>query len=202
MLTIYVALLMFGGLLLGASVFLGGDDAAGELDAGPDLELGEASLDVQADSANTPGDALDLHGADTLLWPLRTMRFWTFFAAFCGLTGVALQLLSVPSQITAAVSVTLGIAVGTGASWTLRKLGQIQSGKASDGQDYIGKAAQVLVPVRPGQAGKIRVQVRGQTLDMLAISDGNEPLTAKDKVMIIEMEGTRARIAPYEDPIS
>lgn len=198
MFTIYVALLMFGGVLLGASVFLGGNDAAGELDAGGDLELGEPSVD----SGDGPGEALDLHGADTVLWPLRTMRFWTFFAAFCGLTGVTLEFLAIPSQITAVASVALGIAVGGAASWTLRKLGQIKSGEASDGHDYIGKQAQVLVPVRPGQAGKIRVQVRGQTLDMLAISDGSQALTAQDKVMIIEMEGTRARIAPYEDPIS
>lgn len=200
MITLYVAFLVFGGLLLGASVFLGGDDAAGELDTGTSMELGEASVDT-ADAVELQDGQLDLQGADSLLWPLRTMRFWTFFAAFCGLTGITLELLGLTTQIAAGVAIVLGVGVGGFASWTLRKLGQVSSGQASDGHDYIGKAAQVLVPVRPGQAGKIRVQVRGQTLDMLAIGDEASSLAPNDRVMIVEMEGTRARVVPYEDPM-
>lgn len=201
MFTIYVAFLVFGGLLLGASVFLGGEDAAGELDAATDLELGEASVDA-GESLDIQDNQLDLSGADSVLWPLRTMRFWTFFAAFCGLTGITLEILGLPTQLAAAIAIAIGTGTGGFASWTLRKLGQIQSGQASDGNDYIGKQAQVLVPVRPGRTGKIRVQVRGQTLDMLAIGDGTQSLATHDRVMIIEMQGTRARIVPYEDPMS
>lgn len=198
MLSLYVALLLFGGILLGASVFFGGDDGAPELEAGGgDLELGSADVDLDAGSGSEVGHSteLELAGSEGLLWPLKTVRFWTFFTAFGGLTGLVLELLAVPAQITAAIAGAMGLGVGATASWTFRKLAQLGSGQASDGDDFLGKSAEILVPLRPGRPGKVRVQVRGQSVDLLALYDGQETLTSKDEVIIIEMQGSRAKVA-------
>ena len=50
------------------------------------------------------------------------------------------------------------------------------------------------MPVKPQSVGKIRVRVGGQQVDLLAVTD-DEAITSKDEVIVIEMDGTRARVA-------
>ena len=86
MLPIYLVTLIVGGVLVLVSVFLGDSDTdadvAADIDVDADLDLA-AGADVDADGS------LDVGLIDALqAWlPFTSMRFWTFFAAFFGLTG-------------------------------------------------------------------------------------------------------------------
>lgn len=205
---LYLFALIVGGVLLGASILLGGDHDAGA-DADGDLHLDTdlgADADADADAGSdadaghelTHGDAVGGHGsADFFLWSFRSIRFWTFFLAFFGLTGLALTWLGlVESQwLGLALAVGMGGLTGLGAAAVLRALGTDQSATVASSADYVGKTARVVVPVRKGGVGKVRIQLRGTTVDVLATTD-EEEFSSRDEALIIEMDETgRARIA-------
>lgn len=196
---LYLATLLFGSVLLGASILLGGHD---DLDVDGDVDLdvdADADFDADVGAGDVDGGMdkdLDFAGADVFFWPLRSVRFWTFFTAFFGLTGLAVSSLGllgpIPGLITA---LSMGIGSGWFASWVIRKLASDESGRAGESGDFIGKSARVVVPVKPGGVGKVRVEIRGQQVDVLAITDDDRAITSEDEVLVIEMEGTRARVA-------
>jgi membrane protein implicated in regulation of membrane protease activity len=188
----YLAALIFGGVLLGSSILLGGHDDA-DLDLDGDVDI-DADVDVDADVDAEIDKDLPL-GGDSFLWWLRSMRFWTFFLSAFGLTGMLLKGLGLAGEIPTLVSaLAMGGVSGFTAAWVIKKLSSDDAGRAAGSRDYIGKSAKVLVPVRSEGVGKIRVRVRGQTVDLLATTDEAE-LGSDDEVIVIEMDGTRARVA-------
>ncbi len=203
LISIYLASLVFGGILLGASILLGGDgdtDADGDFDGDLSADLDgvdfDSDLDVDGGFDKSFGKDIDAAGTRSFLWPLRTVRFWTFFAAFFGMAGLAAQGLGLLPPIPALIFALLaGIGSGSFASWAIRRIAADDSGRAAEATDYLGKSAKVLVPVQPGGVGKVRVQVRGQTVDVLATTDDDEAISPGDDVLVIEMDGPRARIS-------
>lgn len=234
----YLFALVVGGVLLGASVLLGGHDDASDLsgdadgelglDAHADLDLdahGELGLDVDADGglevdadgdleAEQAGTAHDVGadhgasaghdvglGADFLLSSLASIRFWTFFLAFFGLTGLSLSGLGLveSSGVVLALAIAVGLTSGYGISGVIRWLSRDTSGVAPSSRDYVGKTVRVVVPVSPGGTGKVRLELKGQLVDVLAVADEGDSFASKEEAMIIEMDGTRARIARVDD---
>jgi membrane protein implicated in regulation of membrane protease activity len=193
---LYLGALIFGGVLIGSSILLGGhDDGDFDADADADLDLdADADADVDADHGDIDKD-IPLDGGDFFLWPLKSLRFWTFFLAAFGLVGLLLQGFGLADEIpTLIAALGVGGLSGFTAAWAIKKLAYDETGRAAASSDYIGKSAKVLVPVRPKSVGKIRVRVRGQSVDLLATTDEDD-LTAEDEVIVIQMDGTRARIA-------
>lgn len=170
--------LVLGGILLGASLLVG--DGHGDVDVHGEVHIS--------------GD-----GVDAIVGTLRSLRFWTFFLAFFGLTGVALKTLGiVDSDLVAAfVAVGMGGAIGYGATWAFRVLDRRDSNSVASEDDLVGKSGRVLVAVGPGTLGKLRVQAKGATVDLLAKSD-DESFAVDDEATIIEMDETIARIARVE----
>jgi len=203
----YLFALVVGGVLLGASVLLGGHDDAGDLsadgDVGGDLNLdadADAGLEHDLDQGASAEHSVGL-GADFLLWSLTSIRFWTFFLAFFGLTGLSLEGLGLidSSMVTLALSIMTGLVTGYGAAGVIRWLSRDTSGGAPGAKDYVGKSVRVVVPVQGGHTGKVRLQLKGQLVDVLAFADEDEDFASKDEAMIIEMDGTRARIARVDE---
>jgi len=177
----YVFALVAGGILLGASVVLGGGDHDAEAhgDAGSD--------DLAGDHAASAIDALTM---------LVSLRFWTFFLAFFGLTGVVLTLFELaPAWVTGLAAAGMGSAAGVGASLAIRKLSGRESNSAAGAADYVGKTATVMVAVGPGQLGRVRLTLKGSTVDVLASTDDEATYAVRDEVLVVEMDGTTARIA-------
>jgi hypothetical protein len=81
---LYLFGLIVGGVLLGSSLLLGGHGEA-EVDAELDAEVG-GDAEVHVDDH---GSGIEV-GADLVLWRFRSLRFWTFFLAFFGLSGTLL----------------------------------------------------------------------------------------------------------------
>lgn len=177
--TVYVFALVLGAVLLGASILLGGQDG--------DAEGGDAIVSP-------------VEGGFDVFWAFRSFRFWTFFLAFFGLTGLVLDGLGLLENSLLALGLSLGLGAGAGflAAFVLRWLGRDTTGSAAESLEYVGKSVRVLVPVRKGSVGKVRLELRGQVVDVLATTDEEEAIGVRDEAVIIEMEGTTARIARLE----
>lgn len=195
---VYIAALVLGGVLLGASLLLGGHDADGPDADGPDVDGVDADADVGLDKDLEIEKGVDVDGGTDAFWILRSFRFWMFFLAFFGLTGVTLDGLGLVQTpwITALLSVVMGFFAGGGAATAFRVLSKDDTAEAPGANDYVGKSAKVLVAPKRGAVGKVRVEVKGQLVDLLATTE--DEIGPDDEVLVIEMDGTRARIARME----
>ena len=180
----YVFALIAGGILLGASVVLGGGGHDADVHAQGEVHDADSELAASAFGA---------------LSMLVSLRFWTFFLAFFGLTGVVLTLFELaPAWVTGLAAAGMGAAAGAGAALVVRKLSGRDSNSAASSADYVGKTAQVMVPVGPAQLGRVRLTLRGSTVDVLAATDDAQPFATGEEVLVVEMDGTTARVARLE----
>ena len=197
LLSVYMFSLALGGVLLGASILLGGKDGIEASSDAPDAELGDIHVHAEVESGGGVSKDIEVGGgADFLMWSLTSVRFWTFFLAFFGLTGLVFDGFSlVPHEaISAVLAVGMGSAAGFGISYAMRVLSTDQTSRVAEAEDYVGKSARVLVAPKPGGVGKVRVDIGGNLVDVLATTD-EAGVSNQDQVMIIEMEGTTARVA-------
>ncbi len=207
MLYVYLFTLIIGGILLGASILLGGDsegDLDGDVEADLDLDHDlDADMDLDADghvdlSPGAEGGDFAHGGFDGLMMTFVSLRFWTFFSAFFGLTGLTLGGLGLVESalVTGVLAVVMGFVLGYSAVTAIRVLrkSSVHSEAASDA-NYVGKMARVLVPINADHRGKVRLQLRGNTVDVLAVSADDVPIAAQEEVLIIELDGTTARVA-------
>lgn len=201
---LYLFSLIVGAVLLGASILLGGQDVGGDADVGADLDA-DVDADVEAEVGGGLDKDLDVGGhgdVSGFLTLFLSLRFWTFFLAFFGLTGLTLDVLGLVGNgwITLALALAMGMGTGAGAVAVLRKLGSDTSGHAVTSKDYVGKTARVVVPFRGEGVGKVRVDVKGTSVDLLASGlEEADAYEGREEVLIIEMEGSRARVARVTD---
>ena len=181
MLAVYVGSLLFGGLLIVASLFGAGHDT--------DLHLGDGG------HAGHTGDGHDQSVASALL-SLFGIRFWTFGAAFFGLTGAVLHVVGGGLTATPFIAGGVGVVAGLGASTAFRVLARDTIGQVAAASALVGREGRLLLPVARGQRGKVRVAVPGASdLDLLAESDDDETLAAGAEVLIVEVRGNVAIVA-------
>jgi membrane protein implicated in regulation of membrane protease activity len=183
MIYLYLFALVVGGMLLGASMLLGGH-ADGEVHAG-----GGGAEPVGHDGPHA--------GPESFFYAVLSLRFWTFFLAFFGLTGFLFEGLGlVPwSWLSATIAVVMGLAAGTGAMWIIRKVQKDTTNSAVSSTDYIGKMARVMVGFGKGEVGKVRLELKGSTIDLLAMPIDDRTFSIKDEVLIVEMDGMHAKVA-------
>ncbi len=205
MLGVYILSAVFGGSLLLLSAFgAGGDDADGpdgvEADVDSDLDL-DTDVEVHVDVHVDPTDlAVDHHdGADLQSWlPFFSLRFWIYFSATFGLSGAVITTLELTSALlTAGLSAGAGFVAGTGMVATVRAL---KKGEATSLQalDFESSEGTVSTPIRPGDLGKIRTQVRGEWVDLLAETSEDETIEPGARVIIVEMKDTKAVVVRAE----
>jgi membrane protein implicated in regulation of membrane protease activity len=184
----YVFALVLGGVLLAASMVLGGKDLDGAAHGDHDFDA-HHGVDHHGDGAHG-----DLGGFFAVLG---SMRFWTFFATFFGLTGLVLEGL----ELTANLWLARGLAVGVGylSGWAtvrmLRHLAASESGVAATVDDYVGRSGEVLIRVAAGSLGKVRIELKGTTVDVLAVIEDEDVLEPGSHALIVEMRGTQALVS-------
>lgn len=204
----YVFALVLGAVLLGASFLLGGDDADLDADADADFDVdADADADFDAD-ADGGMDGLDHHADgshDThgdiggFFGVLGSMRFWTFFMAFFGLTGLVLDGLSLADTIAALIlAIAVGFVTGWAAVTLIRHLAANDTGVAAGVDDYVGKTGEMLLSAAPGRLGKVRIELKGTTVDVLATCEDAQ-LARGEQALIIEMRGTTAVVHKLDD---
>lgn len=171
MLTLYVAVLILGLGLLAVQLFASGEASADGDTALPPAEVADAgALGAGADLAqlSTPGDAHGLGWASMFL----SLRFYMFAALGFGVVGapVAGLGLSTPG-LTFVVAALTGLVLGVLASLGFRWLGRETLSSGVSGAELLGQVGRVLVTCGAGRSGKVRLTVRGQTLDFVASTD-------------------------------
>ena len=183
MLGVYLASLLFGSIVIVASLTLGGRDAEhpGGHDAGHD---GEHDADGHANAHGHMGSAAEQ------VWVLfLSIRFWTFFAASFGLTGLILELWgAIPSFIVAPIALADGLAMGLVVSALFKRL-KTDSVSGEIGLAHlVGQEARVLVPIRPGDIGKIVVSTQGGRVELLARSRDHRVIDSGATVLVAHVD--------------
>jgi len=212
MLTIYLASFLIGGVLVVSSVLFGGEGHGHDVDHGVSHDAAdEAGQGDDAVSASAGGhDAVggDEHGAGhggpvptgAAVWlPFLSLRFWTFFAAFFGLAGLALTLLGLaPAPLALPIALGVGALCGTGVAWLNRRLVSTQIDSSVTNQDMQGLTARVLLDVESGSFGRVRVGVKGYIKDLRAITDDGKRLATGEQVLVVSVRDGVAKVTSIQ----
>lgn len=152
---------------------------------------------LAAGHADVDAHAGDVHDGDhdAGAWSvLLSTRFWTFLLLAFGLVGTMLTAFGL-----AGFGLALGLAVGSGilaglfAALTLRALKRTQATTNASIDDAVGMLARVVVPCAKGRIGKVRVELKGQAVDLMAMTSEHE-LAAGVEVVVEEVNGGVARV--------
>jgi membrane protein implicated in regulation of membrane protease activity len=180
MLTVYILSAIAGGILVAASALLGGDH---------DAHVGDTDFD---DIDGHEGIHSDIY------LPILSLRFWTFFAACFGITGLLLTNFSSASPvIVAVVSAVTGVIAGLSTFAIMRRMRDMDSDSGVKEEHLIGREGRVLVGLSPGREGKIRVDVKGELVDMTAFTEDDAPLTPGDRALVVSIDNGRANVVSY-----
>jgi len=187
---LYLAALILGGGTILVQLFMGHD-----ADAGADADLAvDADFDADADMDLAGGPQLDaVHEADTdtagFAAIFLSLRFYTFALLAFGMVGTLLFYLRLSSSVvTLVAALVMGLASGFVASWVFQSLKRSAVSSAAGEDDAVGQVGKVLVPCERGGHAKVRVELRGQSIDFLATTD-DEALTDGELVLVEQVEG-------------
>jgi len=209
MLTLYIVCAVLGGglmLLSALGGFFHGDLSA---DHGPAFDA-DHQIDFSHDIATTGGEvghhvelpnALDVGWTNSDFWlAFVSMRFVTYFVGIFGIVGTTLSLLTGMSGPTVTiVSFLFALVLGYGGSLLFRYLNAEGETSGVTHNDYVGVLGRTLVGIRPSQPGKVRVSIKGDTLDLIALSEGEKEIAVGEEIVVVGLEGDRVRVAPKGD---
>ncbi len=213
MLGIYLFGLILGGVFVALSIFAGiGDaDADFDIDADADVDFdidvdadadvdfdidadADADLDMDADGEGTP-DLETRIGKKYRPW--FSFKFYTYALAFFGLTGVLMSLVGQgESMLGIGLSVVMGLIAGIGASYLMHYGDKDSAAARARGErDFLGAQAEVLLPIKAGSRGRVRVKIGGRTVDMRAeAEDENVTLDMRDQCYVLGIEDGVAKV--------
>jgi hypothetical protein len=191
MLGLYIVTAIIGGGLMLLSALSG---LGAHLDVAQHLGFGEHSIGDHDAGGHDHG------GGDTdspALWiPFLSIRFWTYAIGTFGVIGVLLTWLTRSHEpLVAGISGAMGLLMGLVAAGAFRLAQKYQSSSAVGTGDYVGSEAHVLVAVRPGHPGKVRMSIRGDLIDMIAMGEGDSSIEAGEQVFVTGLEGNQVRVA-------
>ena len=189
---VYLFCLILAGGLAVLSVFgdLMDTDAL-DLDLDADVDLG---LDADADVSSEGFDwarVLSLRGL--------------LYAVFgFGLAG-SLQVWVLDASPAGAVTVASSVVAGLGLGWLVDRLVDLIRGASTPDRvgdvGFEGCAARVLVPIREGEAGRVRVLRDGRTVDLRALPHGEPDSDPREwtDVIVVEVREGFALVIPQRE---
>lgn len=112
-----------------------------------------------------------------------------------GFVGGALHIVGLTSPgVAAVVAVAAGVAAGLSVGYVFARIGHPEASGSAGYDEAKGLRARVLLACAPDRVGKIRLQLKGQTVDLRATSvAGTLPEGAE--VTVIEVRDDMARVA-------
>jgi membrane protein implicated in regulation of membrane protease activity len=186
MLTIYLACLVFGGIILGVSMFAATDADGGTPGGDVDFEGGEAT-----DAGHVDGEGV----AEAVRF--FSLRNVVLFVAFFGLTGSLLTLVGIPGLLVFPTAVVMGFFAALFAFYLLRYVARTESG-TNPTPRLDGLRGRVVIPVSRTHRGKIAVDTGDQYLQVLArVAEeaSAEAFFAGQMVTIVRFEDGTAMVA-------
>ncbi len=220
----YLFALIVGLGILTIQAFLGSKDADADGDTGLDKDVdlsadadADADFDADADAdadvdADADADAGHAHaGAHTdqeLAWTgadfialFLSIRFWIFACLGFGLSGSLLHYFTgVDELATAIAAICLGLGSGLAAALAFRILKKTASAVAEHAASAVGTIGRVIVPLPEKGIGKIRIELSGQSVDLIAKTSGLR-IERGDQVVIEEIDGEIAHVSRVPDEL-
>lgn len=197
MLALYLVTGIIGLGLIIVSAISGLGDHSMDVDQSVDVDH---STDFHADHSFDADHAHEIAGAVSEVWlPFLSLRFWTYLMGGFGGFGLLLTLLGAaqePNRVIA--SSIVGLIVGLGAAGLYRWMNRNQLNSSVSDNDFIGRPAKVLVAPIDGNPGKVRVEVKGDIIDMHAIPLEGHAFSTGDEVIVVSVDGTKLTIAESE----
>lgn len=77
----------------------------------------------------------------------------------------------------------------------IHKLTKDDVTSAVTSRDYIGRTGRVLVGFAAGGVGKVRVEVKGSSVDLLAMPEDDRAYAPEDEIIVVEMQGLHAKVS-------
>ena len=153
----------------------------------------EHDSDVHMDIATDHGSFLD---HDQGFWlPFFSLRFYTYFFAAFGTTGLLLHYLTDIGTVNGAwIAGAVGLVAGLSIALMVRLLRVTETTTSSKEKDVLGKEGTVLVAIRGSNPGRIRCMVKGELIDFLAITEEAGSIEPGEMVVVVAMEGGRAQV--------
>ena len=164
MLVVYLVALVVGLGVIGVQTFAGHDaDAGGH-------ELAHADHDAPA-------------------WALvASVRFWSFALVAFGFCGALITLFGfVGAGAALGIAGVAGATSGALAATIVRRMTTRGPSSQVLHREVVGRVGRVLVPSERGVRGKVRVEIKGSSVDYVALSD--ERLETGEAVIVEECEG-------------
>jgi hypothetical protein len=158
------------------------------------IVLGGGSLLVQLMAGDHGGadhdPGLDHPGGPGLL-STRSLVYGVFTFGF---VGALLHIPGVVEPRTALwIAVGSGIVIGLLVGLVFRTLGDTRASGAAGLEEARGRTGRVLVGCAPGRRGKVRVQLKGHAVDMMATSDA-AAIGEGAEVVIVDVRDGVARV--------
>jgi hypothetical protein len=175
---IYLGAVVFGAILLVASLVLGSKD----VDHGGD------------------GHAHD-NGAAAMAWlPLTSLRFWIFLLAFGGAVGWTLERVGESVEVAAGGAIGVGWISGALAVAIIRSLTKRSVSSAVAASELVGSTGQLVLPAGPGKPGKVRLDVKGRAEDFVAhvVEDCGDLVTGTHVLIVAEGDPGALLVTKHE----
>lgn len=175
---VYLAALALGGGFLAVQLLLASSDAG---DAGGlDHDVGGVDHDAGEGGSHAGG------------W--LSPRFVTFALFAFGFAGAGLHFLELaPAAVTAALAAAAGLGSGFLASAVFRALRRKEATSSAALEEAAGRLGTLLLPAAPDRPGKVRVTLKGQLVDLVAVPDDGE-VPAGTPVVVLEVRDDVARV--------
>lgn len=175
----YSALIGGGVLLLQIGMMILGVDDGGLGDIGDAGGIDVGDVDIEAEGATD--------GSGFWFFEMISIRTVAAAAAFFGSVG-GITLKSGQSTGVALILACLaGYAAMYAVYWVFKQIIKLETSGALDIRNALDAVGEVYVPIDPGTAGKIHVQVQGRTIELQARSDCAERLATGQKVTVTEV---------------
>jgi hypothetical protein len=197
LLAVYTGCTIVGGGLVLLSFFADHDTDA---DVDVDMDV-DCDVDVDCDADHDVELSGSVSVGDALWMPVLSLRFWIFFTAFFGLTGVGLHfsggLGRYPTLYTA---LGIGLFSGYTVSRLVQKLRSEQvHGNVDPATDYIGAMGEVLLVIDSASPGQVRLNVKGIDVDLPAITEGSAQLERGMQVKVQRYAEGTLLVVPVQE---
>ena len=196
---IYGLSFIVGGIFV-LMAAIGGFDGV-DIDADFDLDV-DAPAPADLDDIDV-GTQIDqtLTALRSRWWlPLLSLRFWTFFLCFFGLTGLLITLVrpDLAPWLTALIALAMGIFCGWVAAAVLRSLSRQPISSMVKPEALIGQVGQVEIPFDQASRGKVKLVLGDSTVSYFAITQEERAFAVGEAVLVVGMEHGKLWVASAE----
>lgn len=131
---------------------------------------------------------------------MTSLRFWVFLLAFGGAAGLSLTRLGSADWVAAVGALGVGWTSGAIAVAAIASLRRHSVSSEVSTRELIGATGTLVLPVAPGQPGKVRIDVKGRQEDFVAhLADDGGALASGDQVLVVaEVEAGALLVAKAE----